>query len=280
MTMTTTIVTEPGGEDFRTGEGLRQLLLHLHREGTAAWREDPVAGKLMEFAARKYAALARKHGLDPWEAASAAFEVMRTKAARRAADPWAVITHAVRITCIAEERGQGLLCSTHQARRPRYSRFHDAERFSDRENPLADYHEAFHTTDSIPGKEEVESETDRVVEDAILFFTLLGWPEGTVRAASSHVCWSLARLGSRASAYEALRRDKHARALLDVPSSSWTVLLRALLGHTDAAYGATGRGQGILLRLLIGQDLLDLFEDDELVTMVGLAAPGRIGGGS
>jgi len=33
---------------------------------------------------------------------------MRTKAAARTAvDPWAVVTHAVRITCVADERGTG-----------------------------------------------------------------------------------------------------------------------------------------------------------------------------
>ena len=37
----------------------------------------------MRHAAQKYAALARKHGLDPWEAATAAFEAMRTGAVRR-----------------------------------------------------------------------------------------------------------------------------------------------------------------------------------------------------
>lgn len=64
-------------------------------------------------------------GLDQWEAASAAFDAMRTPAVRNAEDPWAVITRAVQVTLIAEESGNGLLCSTHQARRPQYSGFHD-----------------------------------------------------------------------------------------------------------------------------------------------------------
>ena len=53
--------------------------------------------------------------------ASAAFEAMRTPATRRADDPWAVVTRAVQVTCIAEERGNGLLCSPHQARRVQFS---------------------------------------------------------------------------------------------------------------------------------------------------------------
>src|SRR5690625_4192427 len=130
-------------EDFTTSAGLRALLDRLHAAGPDAWTGDPVAQDLMRYAADKYAALARKHHLDPWEAASAAFDVMRTPSARRAMDPWAVVTRAVQITCIAEDRAQGLLCSVHQARRPHVSVFHDAERFSDRENPLTDYHPAF-----------------------------------------------------------------------------------------------------------------------------------------
>lgn len=83
--LTRTTFSEP--EDYTTSAGLRALLLRLHAAGPAAWRHGPVAAELMEFAAVKYAAWARKHGLDAWEAASAAFDVMRTKAALTATDP-------------------------------------------------------------------------------------------------------------------------------------------------------------------------------------------------
>src|SRR5690625_3567421 len=73
-------------EDFTTSAGLRALLDRLHAAGPDAWTGDPVAQDLMRYAADKYAALARKHHLDPWEAASAAFDVMRTPSARRAMD--------------------------------------------------------------------------------------------------------------------------------------------------------------------------------------------------
>ncbi len=269
-----------GEDDFRTGEGLRALLTRLHQAGPGAWRRDPVAAELMTFTAEKYSALAHKHGLDAWEAAGAAFDVMRTRAARTAIDPWAVVTHAVRITCIAEQRAQGLLCSTHQARRPQVSRFHDPERFSERENLLTDYHPAFHVHDQHADEQPDHEDTGlvvAVVEDAVALFALLSWPEGTAATAIGHVCDALARLGSRASTYEALRRDRHARALLDVPAVSWTGLLRVLLGSPDAAYSATGRGQGILLRLLLGERLVDLLADDELVALIVLSAPGSPG---
>ena len=93
----------------------------------------------------------------------------------------------------------------------------------------------------------------RFVDDAIALFTLLDWPPDTARAAVEHVCGALTRAGTRQTAYEALRRDKHARALLDIPGHSWTALLKALLGHPHPAYTATGLGRGVLLRLLIGQ---------------------------
>ena len=286
MTTHTTRTGEP--EDYTTSEGLRRLLIRLHEGEAGAWQSDPVAAELMEYAAEKYAALARKHGLDPWEAAGAAFDVMRTRSAREADDPWGVVTHAVRITCIAEERAQGLLCSTHQARRPHYSVFHDAERLSDRENPLDDYHPAFHLTDPHPDDEHgderevvepagVVTSASGAVEDAIAFVTVLGWPAQTARAAVEHVCHALARAGSRQSAFEVLRRDKHSRALLDLPGSSWTALLRALLGNPAPGVAATSAGRGILLRLLIGETLPVLLHDDDLVLTVSLAAP-RNGG--
>lgn len=297
MTENTHPTTDEIAEDFTTSEGLRALLHRLHIAGPGAWQHDRTAAELMAFVVEKYAPLARKHGLDPWEATSAAFEVMRTKAARAANDPWAVITHAVRITCIFEERAQGLLCSVHQARRPHVSTFHDPERFSDRENPLSDYHPAFQVSDDTTTAANDEDEGEgaaasractsaaSAVEDAIALFTLLDWPPETARAGIEHVCGVLTKAGTRQATYEALRRDKHARALLDIPGHSWTALLKALLGNPLPAYGATTVGRGVLLRLLIGETLPVLLRDDDLVLAVSLAAPthghdrGPAGGG-
>lgn len=284
-------------EDYTTKKGLRALLRRLHRAGPGAWQHDPVAAELMAYTAEKYAALAHKHGMDPWEAASAAFDVMRTKAARHADDPWAVITHAVRITCIAEERAQGLLCSVHQARRPHVSVFHDPERFSDRDNPLTDYHPAFHVTDHAlddltdntdnadDDLEESEDESAQAriaaaaaaVENATRFLVRRGWPPDTARVGVEHVCAALTRAGNRQTAYESLRRDKHARALLDVPGSSWSVLVRTLLGNPHPAYAATSAGRGVLLRLSIGETLPMLLRDGDLTLAVSVAAPPRRG---
>ena len=98
----------------------------------------------MTYTMDKYAALAHKYGLEPADAAVAAFEVMRMRSTRVAEDPWAVVTHAVELTLIYESRADGLLCSTGQARKTAGLGYHDAERFSDRELRIADYHPAFH----------------------------------------------------------------------------------------------------------------------------------------
>ncbi|GAA2229831.1 hypothetical protein N1031_06605 [Herbiconiux moechotypicola] len=274
--------TRPVRDRFEDSEALRALLNRLHNAGRGAWRTDPDAAALMRHAAQKYAALAKKHSLDPWEAASAAFEAMRGAATRRADDPWAVVTRAVKVTCIGEERGNGLLCSVHQARRPRYSVFHDAERFSDRENPLTDYHPAFHIapfTDTDVDKADADGPGQMVdvgsaVEDTIALLGLLRWRPETARAAVEYVTARLALAPSRASAFEVLRRDRQARALLDLPAASWRGLLRVVLGAPDPQLAHTNAGRGVLLRLLIGEPLRALLADDDLVLAASVAAPG------
>lgn len=264
---------------FEDSEGLRALLTRLHEAGRGAWRDDPEVALLMRHAAEKYAALARKHGLDPWEAAAAAFDAMRNPSTRRAQDPWAMVTRAVQITCIAEAKANGMLCSVHQARRPRFSGFHDAQRFSDRENLLTDYHPAFQVDpfddDDEPEPTAPEGSTgvESAVEDTIALFTLLGWHPSTARAGVEYVCGRLAEASSRGSAFEALRRDYHARALLDVPSKSWLAMLRVILGNPDPDHAHTVAGRGVLLRLLIGEPLRSLLADDALLAEVVLTAP-------
>jgi hypothetical protein len=282
--MTTSTTPSTHGEDFTTSEGLRQVLIRLHEAGPTSWEHDHTAGALVSYAADKYAALARKHGLDPWEAAGAAFEAMRNESTRTARDPWAVVTRAVQISCLAEERGQGLLCSTHQARRKQYRAFHDPERISDRETPLSDYHPSFHVYDQI---DEPDDDVDAdegsgvavsalsAVDECVALFTGLGWPPDVARTAIDYVCTALARTRSRMSAYEALRRDKHALAFLDLPRDSWTVLLHALLGHPHPALQATPAGRGILLRLVIGEPIRAILHDEDLILAIALAAPGR-----
>lgn len=64
---------------FLTSEELRRLIQCLHLRGADGWRHDPIVSELMKYVRGEYAALAIKHELDPWEAVSAAFDVMRTR---------------------------------------------------------------------------------------------------------------------------------------------------------------------------------------------------------
>ncbi|POH66263.1 hypothetical protein E3O57_05780 [Cryobacterium sp. TMN-39-2] len=260
---------------FHDSEGLRSVLARLQADGGLSWRTDPEASELMRYAAKRYAALAHRHGLDPWEAAAAAYDAMRAPSALRADDPWAIVTRAVQVTCIAEERAQGLLCSVHQARRRKISRYHDAERFSDREHPLPEYHPAFRADAGDPQTDaSPRPEVEPAVEDAIMLFTLLGWESDRARSCVEYICSRLADSQSRPSAFETLRRDYSARAHLDIPQRAWMSMLRALLGNCDPLQAHTAASRGILLRLLIGEPLRTLLRDDDLVSDIAANAPG------
>ncbi|GAB3769929.1 hypothetical protein FB382_001507 [Nocardioides ginsengisegetis] len=262
--------------DFRRAEGLRTLLLRLEDEGPDAWRHDAEAADLMRFTIEKYGALARKHGLQPEDAAVAAFEVMRTRAVRTALDPWAVVTRAVQVTLIAEERANGLLCSTSRARRLAQSGQHDAERLSERETPLYEFHPAFRVPAAQDAIEldnpalptEDQTGAYQAVDTTIALFVALGWPPDTARAALEYVSARLIEAGSRSNAHEVLRRDQHARALLDLDRRAWATLLRVVLGSPNKDLEHTAAGRGLLLRLLIDEKLDELLADDELVASI------------
>jgi hypothetical protein len=274
---------------YLTAEGLRLLLVRLHYSGPHAWRDDAEAASLMDHVMRKYAALAHKHELEPADAAVAAFEVMATRSARTAQDPWAVVTRAVQLSLIYEERAQGLLCSSHQARRSNLNGFHDAERFSDRDTELAEYHPAFRvepdldeigaqTTGADPSAmaHSVEPTNAYVALDAaVALFVDLGWPEAAARLALEYICSRLIGTGDRVAAYESLRRDRTARALLDLDQRAWIHLLRAVLGHPSPDLAATSQGRGVLLRLLLGHRVDELFADVSLVAAIENAGRAR-----
>ena len=265
--------------DFTTPEGLRLLLFRLHYSGRGVWRDDTDAADLMTYCTDKYGALARRHGQEPEDAAAAAFEVMRTRAVRIAADPWAVVTRAVQVTLIAEERATGMLCSNAQARTAEMASHHDAERFSDRETPICDYHPAFTVP---PDQDEVLTSSSNegqptnafvALDRAAAVFTFLGWPRDTTEAALDYIAARLIESGCRSSAHEMLRRDHHARAFLDLPRAAWATMLRVVLGNPNADHRHTSEGRGLLLRLTIGEGIADLFYDDALVCAISTAAP-------
>lgn len=269
--------------DFTTPGGLRLLLTELHYAGPSAWRHDPDAAELMDYATQKYAALARKHGLEPEDAAYAAFNVFRTEAVRHAYDPWAVTTRAVQIALIAEERGNGLLCSTHQARRAGVSAHHDAVRFSDRETSILEYHPAFHAQSEIDGLLEADDQDEQQSGPAVSvpeafemtarLFTALGWPEQAIQHAMSYIAARLIDSGNRVTTHEGLRKDHLALVALDLTQSTWSTLLTIVLGNPRPDYEHTKLGHGIWYRFLIGETPNDLLYEDDLVRSITTSAP-------
>lgn len=273
--------------DFTHSEDLRSLLVRLDAAGPGAWRDDPAAAELMEFTMRKYGALARKHRLEPEDAAVAAFEVMRTRAVRTAQDPWAVVTRAVQITLGAEERANGMLCSASRARRAGGQGFHDAERFSERETSIYEYHPAFRippAQDSVDRSQEqprdaaTPTNAYQALDEAVKVLAALGWPADTARSALEYICARLSDAGTRANAHEVLRRDHHARALLDLDRRAWSTLLRVVLGSPNPDLAHTSAGRGVLLRFLVDERPEDLLADDDLVAAISSTAPRFTGG--
>lgn len=170
--------------------------------------------------------------------------------------------------------------SVHQARRKRFTVFHDPERFSDSEHPMVDDHPVFGFIDEhfndldTPEPDPGSTPGLHAVKGAISFLVLLGWPSETARDAVEHACDALTKAGARQAAYSALRRDKQAPAMLDLPRPAWHALLRALLGSPESAHAATPSGRGVLLRLLIGETIPLLLDDDNLVAALSLTSSG------
>jgi len=269
----------PASHDLEHPEALRALLIRLHESGSGAWQDDREAAELMRYTAARYRPLAQKHGLDPWEIASAAFEVMLAPSTRKARNPWAVVTKAVQITCGVEIRAAGMLVSSGKVRHTsRIAGFHDAIRFAEREH-LADYHPAFAVNPAIDEDDDsddaVRARVAAALSAIVELFTSTGWDAALVADCVEHVAYRLADLTSRANAVEVLRRDHAISALFDMPRKSWSALLRVVLGHPGRKYAGTPTGDGILLRLLDGEPLDSLRCDTALLAAIWAAKPNR-----
>jgi hypothetical protein len=221
-----------------------------------------------------------KHRCEPEDSATAAFEALRSAAVRNAQDPWAVVTRAVQVTLIAEERANGLLCAAAQARRAHISRHHDARRFSEYETDLLEFHPALRTNPEEPAADEPGESGEKsptgafeAVDLAIALFCSLGWPLNTATCTLDYIAARLIECGSRQTAHAMLRRDHSARALLDLDRRAWSTLLRLTLGTPNPDQCFTASGHGLLLRLLIGDPIIELLADDRLVLEISRSAP-------
>lgn len=259
---------------FATGEGLRALLRRLGQaEAGASWRTDPEARQLAEYTVSKYARLCRKWQRDPAEAATAAFLAMQGDYILTAADPWAIVTVAVRATVIAERNADLLLISTERARQKDTGLLEAPVRAGDHEEYLYDI--------VAPDPVEPDGESgllDRVQRTATLLLVSLGWDVETAAAGVEYVATRLLVTMNATRAYEQLRHDDTLPALLDVPTDSWRAILRILLG-VRGEHGVPGR-RGLFARIAIlppelstAERVAQLLEDDDLVLAIFQARP-------
>lgn len=270
-------VTEQAPEPaFATGEGLRALLRRLGQvEGGPSWRTDPEARRLAEYTVRKYERLCRKWHRDPAEAATAAFLAMQGEYILTAADPWAIVTVAVRATVIADRNADLLLISTERARQKDTGLLEAPVRAGEHEEYLYDI--------VAPDPVEPENESgllDRVQRTATLLLVSLGWDTEAAAAAVEYVLSRLLSALDADRALEQLRRDDTLPALLDVPAYSWRAIIRVLLGGRGEP-GLPAR-RGLIARIALqggelstAERVAELLEDDELVLAIFQARPAR-----
>lgn len=293
---TTTLPTTPEasaaqGERqlFTTGEGLRILLIRLHMDGKSAWSTDPEATELIEFCMAKYAGMARKYRQTPHDAAFAAFEVLRAPATAEADDPWGVVTRAVQLSLMAEDRANGLLCDQSRARRLLTSDQHDAQRFSDYEldgarsietitgeavsvDPaLLDHLDAADAVVSSRPSQIAAVEARTALDVAAKVLAGFGWDPSEARGCLDYIAERLTITADAARAFEYLRRDKTALGRFDLELRRWTALCAVVLGHPH--HPALVVRDGLLVRLMRGQRTTELLTDTRLVRALQAASP-------
>ncbi|MFI8528182.1 hypothetical protein ACIGB8_27230 [Promicromonospora sukumoe] len=276
---------------FTTGEGLRILLLRLHVDGPPAWSTDPEATELIEFCMTKYAGMAKKYRQTPHDAAFAAFEVLRAPATAEADDPWGVVTRAVQLSLMAEDRANGLLCDQSRARRLLTSDQHDATRFSDYEldgarsieaitgdaitvDPaLLDHLDATETLVASRPSQVAALETRTALDLAAKVLAGFGWKVTHARACLDYITERLTITGDTARAFEYLRRDKTALGRFDLELRRWTALCAVVLGHPY--HPALAVREGLLARLIRGQRTAKMLADERLVRALVATSPAR-----
>jgi hypothetical protein len=251
---------------FGSPEGLRAVLKRLDAAGPGAWKSDLEARELMLFAEHKYRRLASTWHRDAADAAQAAFLAMIAPATRNADDPWAVVTTAVARTLKAETRAERHLISTERARHPEHLPNDPPIRAGEHEEFIFDI---LHTG-SYPVTIDEYVDLSPMAE-AVRFLAVLGWPEDLAHAGVDYVIDRLIDAGNRDTAFESLRRDASIPAQLDISRTSWTRLVRLLLGGKVSP--ALPSQHGIVARVLLGETAATLLADDTLVLAVA-GAPG------
>jgi len=269
--------------DFRTAEGLREVLLRLHRE-PALWRTAPLALDLLAHCREKYAALARKHGQSPDDAMRVAFELLRAHGTRWAGDPWGALTRGVCVALVTARFEDALMCGRNQASHlisvkspgwvARFGEHERLERYVDR------FVAEVEATAGEP-KWVAYDLAEGIIDDTTWVLTTCGWPVATAGHAVGLIASRLiATYGdgvepgfARARAHEYLRHDIDSPRLLGLKRRAWLPLLTEVLGSLSPQWEGTAVGQGMFRRLASGASRDDLLADGRLVTALCAAAP-------
>jgi hypothetical protein len=257
-------------------EAFRELLTRLHESGE--W-DSPEAWAVIAEMAERFSSLARKHRISAEDCCSVVFEMMTQSSVRNGRDPKAVLVTAVTTTLRAWEFAEDKLCSLETARRGELESVR-AWRFGDSDRSLLEYHPAFTVEVRFPGDDgPAKGPTLRQQAERIAgLFARHGWDERQALDVIEVILTRLSNSASRASAYEALRRDDSTRSGVDLPKDSWTRTLRLLLGWPGEDLAHTRLGHGILWRLALGDTIEDLEADERVIAAITLAVPGSLGG--
>jgi hypothetical protein len=260
---------------FETPEGLRTLLDRLASAGDEAWATDPEATELLAFCADRYRNLARKYHLTEHDAVVAAFEALRSDAIRRAENPWAVVTTAVKRTLGAEARADQLLCSPSRARRlMTRADLSPALRIGDPSTPtttpggesalwlelvLATTNTGATTVSDLdPTTAAAIARVRAATRATIAVLVAVGWPTDVAQGGLEYITTTLITAAGVPAARDRLRKDRRPAAELDIDRATWTRLVSAVLG-TPTRHGALHRLlAGHAARLVIAQDAHDL----------------------
>ena len=263
---------------FITPGGLRELLRRFADPSHPARWNGPEGDALARHCIARFAPLARKYRQPPQDAASFAFEVMCDPHLLDADDPWAVVTTAVKRSFSAQFTGDSLLCGDRAARRA--VDVHDPQRITDRDWTFLEAQLSPETdNDDAPVPRATKAgdiapvELDSAVNDAVRLLRACGWPPDAAQFALDYISGRLELAGNPVTAFEYLRRDKVARAQLDIGQHAWTAVLTAVLGSADPDRGLGPTGKGMLLRILAGSPLDQVATDTGLVSALASSAP-------
>lgn len=247
--------------DFRTSEGLRELLAELN--GHNAWAASPVAAELMLYATEKYAPIAKAWHRDVADAAYEAFLAMRQPTTLRADDPWAVVTHAVALGIAAEVHADRNMTSQDKARRPSKRPVEEPLRSGHYEEFFYDVHPHAHALHARNDGEGADRSVDGVIRATCVFLVLTDWPARPVEQAVDYIAHRITGLSSGSSALEIVAKELHIAIRLGYTPTEWAALVRLVVG-TKTGKRKSG-DYGLFARVLLGDDVADLLRDETLV---------------